>query len=410
MKLFGNEILHLESRDVIAALIMTILGVIAFQIGYYRIHNYANRKNLPVAELFLDKSKAVLYCVIMGLVVPALLTFRGVIPEEFAAPLSSILALLQNQVLVVIGVLGWLVYGRKEGRWYAIWLYGLVILTMIRGVSSGSLETAVVPLGVLFAVKWLYTRKLPTATVVAAALVIIFLSPVKADYRREVWFTDDPAVANQSTLSKAALWGERAKDYWLDTFSGGRNINEATATVSSRADLIHQVAYIHSLTPSDVPFQWGATYSYFAVALIPRIIWPDKPVTGTANNFFAVSYGLSSEEGTKTTTFGMSLLGEAFINFNWPGVALIMFLQGAVISMLQHVFGGLKSGPGGRALFLAFFIFFLNGIGSSAEILFGNIFQNLLAGYLLLLWARQRSPARRASLGRPLEIHQRLSS
>jgi hypothetical protein len=71
-------------------------------------------------------------------------------------------------------------------------------------------------------------------------------------------------------------------------------------------------------------------------------------------------------------------------------VVLIMLLQGLIISVLEHIFGGPRSGPGGAAVFIAFFVFFLNGIGSSAEILFGNILQNLAAGYFLLLWAREK--------------------
>ena len=57
-------------------------------------------------------------------------------------------------------------------------------------------------------------------------------------------------------------------------------------------------------------------------------------------------------------------------------------------------------------LFRPFFVFFLNGIGSSAEILFGNILQNLLFGYLLLLWARQK-PARQKVARLPLALEQR---
>jgi hypothetical protein len=67
-----------------------------------------------------------------------------------------------------------------------------------------------------------------------------------------------------------------------------------------------------------------------------------------------------------------------------------MFIQGTLIGAMQHSFGGQISGPGGQAVFLAFFVYFLNGIGSSAEIMFGGILQNLICGYLILLWAREK--------------------
>jgi hypothetical protein len=386
--LAGNETKYLEAGDVIAALAMAVAGIIALQAGYYWLQRSSYRRVIPVAHLPLRKSRAVTYCILVGIVLPLLFTFQGIIPEEFQQPLSSIFRLLQNQVLVVIGILGWLYYGRKESRAYGLWLYGLVILVALRGISSGFLEEALIPLGVLFVVKWLYTRRIPVTPIIATLAIFVFLSPVKSDYRQVLGANSD--TFEQSSLTKGALWIQSAAEYWQDTFTGTRDLTEATSSASDRADFIHQVAHIYSMTPSEVPYQYGRTYSFFAVALVPRIIWPDKPTAGSANGFYAVAYGVTSEEGIKTTTFGVSILGEAFMNFGWVGVVSIMLIQGILIGAMQHSFGGQISGPGGQAVFLAFFVYFLNGIGSSAEIMFGGILQNLICGYLILLWARER--------------------
>jgi hypothetical protein len=391
IELANTEVRNLGDSDVIAALLMSIVGVCALQAGYYWFRQSEFRKAAPVAELHLNKSKAVLYCVLVGIFVPLLFTFKGIIPEEFQQPLSSILRLLENQVLVVIGVVGWIVYGRKDSKWYTIWLYGLVGLTAARGISTGMLEEALVPIGVLFFVKWLYTRRIAVTPILATIVLVLFLSPVKSDYREKVWYGGAPETAEMSAPEKVVFWLQQATEYWSDTLAGNRDLSEATSSATGRADFIHQVAHIHAMTPSVIPYQYGGTYSYFLVAFIPRVLWPDKPTAGNANGFYAVTYGITTEEGAKTTTFGVSLLGEAFINFGWYGVVLIMLLQGIIISVLEHIFGGSRSGPGGQAVFIAFFIFFLNGIGSSAEILFGGILQNLLCGYFLLLWAREKT-------------------
>ncbi|HXM35266.1 MAG TPA: hypothetical protein VN920_08765, partial [Pyrinomonadaceae bacterium] len=406
IELSQAEVKYLSDSDVIAALLMAIIGVCALQAGYYWFQKSQFRKVAPVAELHLKKSKALLYCVLVGIIVPLLFTFRGIIPEEYQQPLSSILRLLQNQVLVVIGVLGWLVYSRRDSKWYLLWMYALVAVAAVRGISTGTLEEALVPIGVLFMVRWLHTRRISVAMAAAVVALILFFSPVKAEYRQQVWLSDSPENAERSSASKALLWIEQAAEYWGDTLSGSRNLTEATASASGRADFIHQIAHIYSMTPSVVPYQYGETYSYFAIAMIPRIVWPDKPQAGSANGFYAVSYGITSEEGAKTTTFGVSILGESFMNFGWYGIVLVMLLQGIIISLLERVFGGPQSGPGGQAVFIAFFIFFLNGIGSSAEIVFGNILQNLLCGYFLLLWAREK-PAKLRSVRIPLAIGQR---
>ncbi len=399
--LMGAEVRYLAEKDVAIALLLAIAGICSLQLGYYWFQRSNYRKVVPVAHLPLKKSKALAYCVLVGIFLPLLFTFKGIIPEEFQQPLSAILRVLQNQVLVVIAILGWLFYGRKESKFYGVWLYGLVMVTAMRGISSGSLEDALAPIGIFFVVKWLYTRRVPVVPIVATAALVVFLSPVKADYREWTWVADDPELAQQSSLTRGTLWIEQAMEYWKDTLSGNRDLAEATSSATGRADFIHQVAYIYSMTPSVVPYQYGKTYSFFLVSFIPRLLWPDKPTAGSANGFYAVTYGINSEEGAKTTTFGVSILGEAFMNFGWPGVVLIMLLQGILIGAMQHSFGGRDSGSGGQAVFLAFFVYFLNGIGSSAEIMFGGILQNLILGYLLLLWARQK-PSRDRTRALPL--------
>jgi hypothetical protein len=389
-QLLGGQIKYLTEGEVVAALLLAIAGICSLQIGYYWFQIGAYKNIVPVAHLPLNKRRALTYCVLVGIFLPLLFTFQGIIPEEFQQPLSSILRLLQNQVLVVIGILGWLYYSRHGSRIYGLWLYGLVLIASMRGISSGSLEQALVPVGVLFVVKWLYTRRVPITPIIATVALVVFLSPVKSDYRQQTWQGENPDLAEQSSLVRGTAWISSAVEYWQDTFAGSRDLTEATSSATSRADFIHQVAHIYSMTPTVVPYQYGKTYSFFAVAFIPRIVWPDKPTAGSANEFYAVTYGVTSEEGAKTTTFGVSILGEAFMNFGWAGVILVMLLQGILIGALQHAFGGQVSGPGGQAVFLAFFVYFLNGIGSSAEIMFGGILQNLICGYLILLWARQK--------------------
>jgi hypothetical protein len=389
-QLMGGEIKYLTEGEVVAALVIAIVGICSMQLGYYWFQRSSYKKVVPVAHLPLNKRRALTYCVLVGIFLPLLFTFQGIIPEEFQQPLSSILHLLQTQVLVVIGILGWLYYSRDGSRIYGVWLYGLVLISSMRGISGGSLEEALVPVGVLFVVKWLYTRRVPVTPIIATALLVVFLSPLKSDYRLQSWQGENPDLAEQSSLLRGTAWISAAFDYWQDTFNGSRDLAEATSAATSRADFIHQVAHIYSMTPSAVPYQWGNTYSFFLVSFIPRILWPDKPTAGSANGFYSVTYGVQSEEGAKTTTFGVSILGEAFMNFGWAGVVFVMLLQGILISALQYSFGSDESGPGGQAVFLAFFVYFLNGIGSSAEIMFGGIIQNLLCGYLILLWAREK--------------------
>src|SRR6267143_3956143 len=302
-QLLGGQVKYLTEGEVVAALLLAIAGICSLQIGYYWFQKSSYKHIVPVAHLPLNKRRALTYCVLVGIFLPLLFTFQGIIPEEFQQPLSSILRLLQNQVLVVLGILGWLYYSRRGSRIYGFWLYGLVLIASMRGISSGSLEQALVPVGVLFVVKWLYTRRVPITPIIATAALVVFLSPVKSDYRQQTWQGENPDLAEQSSLVRGTAWISGAVEYWQDTFSGSRDLSEATSSATTRADFIHQVAHIYSMTPSVVPYQYGSTYSFFAVSFIPRILWPDKPTAGSANGFYAVTYGVTSEEGARATTF-----------------------------------------------------------------------------------------------------------
>ncbi|HEX8149716.1 MAG TPA: hypothetical protein VF591_21230 [Pyrinomonadaceae bacterium] len=390
-----HGVTSLNDSDVVSALLLSIGGVCALQLGYYGLQTGKLAKAMPVVDLHLNEKKATIYCVLVGILLPVILGLRNVITEQSSLQFAAVFTLLQNQQLVVIGILGWLVYSGRGTQWHRLLLFCVVGIMIWRGLSSAFLEQAVIPVAVLFVTRWRYSKRLSIAGIASIVFIIIFLSPVKGTYRQVVWSESAEATAIvDSKLGSALLWVEQASRYWIDTLTGDRELADATSDVTSRTDLIHQFAHIYSLTPEIVPFQYGGTYSYFAVALIPRAVWPDKPQAGSANSFFAVAYNITTEEGVTRTTFGVSLLGEGYINFGIPGVVFIMALQGVILIILQHIFGGAKSGAGGQAVFLAFFIFFLNGVGTSAEIFFGNIVQNLLCSCFLLWWARERPSLR----------------
>jgi ABC-type multidrug transport system fused ATPase/permease subunit len=388
-ELANKNFAYLDDEVVTYALVFCILGSCFFQMGFYLVQKSRLKKALPIVKLHLDEKKSIVFCLVVGLLLPFVFSAQWLIPSEYILQLSAIINLLNNQSLVVIGILGWMVYTKRPPRWLIVALYALVVVSVVRGFSSTMLEQAVAPIVVFSIIKWSYTGRLPVFVLGVVLFLALFLSPVKTDFRKQLRY-DTPA--EQGAVSNAQLWFEQAANYWADALSGNRSLEESTSALTSRTDFLHQFAHIYSLTPSSIDYQYGGTYTFFIYTLIPRVIWPEKPLSGTANDYYAITYGVATEESIKTSTFGVSLIGESYINFGVYGVIIVMMIQGALIALLQHVFGSQESGPGGQAVFLAFFVFFLNGIGSSAEILFGGILQNLLAGCVLLLWVRGKSP------------------
>jgi hypothetical protein len=389
-----GRINYLNDDSIITALILSVLGVGALLLGYYRLRSTALVKTIPAIGLHLNEKKAALYCVVIGVLAPLLPNIADYLPQSPNIPLMAVVKVLQSQALVAIAIMGSLIYSGKGKPWYKILLYWMIGLTVMQGLSTGMIEQVLAPIAALLIIKWQVTKRFPFPGIIFVVLMIFFLSPVKESFRLATWYEDTRVV--ESPFDKARLWLTKASQYWAGTLSSEDSLSQSTEQATSRMDLIHQFALVCSLTPSEVPYQYGATYSYFLVTLIPRAIWPGKPEAGASNKFFGVSYGLTTEEGAARTTFGVNLVAESYINFGWAGVLSIMAIQGAFLCLLQRVFGEDNSGAGGQAVYVSFFVFFLNGIGSSADMLFGNILQSALLSCALLWWMREKSSTRRS--------------
>ena len=85
--------------------------------------------------------------------------------------------------------------------------------------------------------------------------------------------------------------------------------------------------------------QLGSTMKGLYYAFIPRIIWPEKPLV-SRGGWFTTYLGMARSEAEATTSTGMTTVGEWYWNFGVAGVAVGMFLTGALISGLWRLAGG----------------------------------------------------------------------
>lgn len=389
VEMIGNQTFYLDNAAVSTALVLSIVGVVVLQLTYYFVRDGKATKLIPSVSLHPSETSAEMFCIAMFFLSFVAGRIQGTMSEEVFLQFSAVFHLLQNQLLVAIAILAWLTFSVRKHKRHGVMLYALVAFTALRGFSTTMLETMMLPLAVLFISKWTFTRKLPIASLSVIALAFLFFSPVKMNIRK-VANEETEAGRGASTANRAVDWVTQASGFWWETLSGRRPLSESTADASSRTDLIHEFAEICAMTPSVVPYQYGETYKHLTVALIPRAFWPDKPQANYANDFYAIEYGISNEEGIKTSSFGITLLGEGYVNFGAVGSILIMGVLGLVLAGSERVFGSQRAGVGGQAIFLALFVFFLNGIGTSAELLFGGILQNLVLSSLLLWWTRKR--------------------
>jgi hypothetical protein len=138
---------------------------------------------------------------------------------------------------------------------------------------------------------------------------------------------------------------------WKEGFSGNKtevfaqllieNINKGDAFFEKksffpfylRANQGYNVALVMKRMPSAVPFDKGAqVFLSFASSLVPRFLWPDKPIAGGSDN---MRY-YTGRNITKWST-NVGPLGEAYGSFGPVGGIVYMFFIGLFIRFAYKI-------------------------------------------------------------------------
>ena len=69
--------------------------------------------------------------------------------------------------------------------------------------------------------------------------------------------------------------------------------------------------------------------------MVPRLIWPDKPVMGVDLNYIGIEMGVSMPTDTKTS-YGLHYIGESFYQLRWFGL-IIPFLQSVILAKIDSI-------------------------------------------------------------------------
>ena len=151
-----------------------------------------------------------------------------------------------------------------------------------------------------------------------------FLQAGKAEMREKYWhpeddapitFTQYPAFFDEwIEFSSRRLFSEG------DMLAGRSSVDEAEPqSFLERASLLHLFLQIQRMTPAQVPYLRGATYTVIPRLLVPRLFDADKARTHLGTYILAIHYDLQSAEDTYSTTIGFGLINEALANFGYPG-------------------------------------------------------------------------------------------
>lgn len=157
------------------------------------------------------------------------------------------------------------------------------------------------------------------------AFGILLIQSVKFDLRNAIWY-EKGKLAGQSPIAVFAQLASEKLSTPEELFSP-----YPLSRMVDRSNQGYLTAFAIRHTPAIEPFAEGETiFKAILASLIPRLLWPDKPTAGGAENIQRFT-GLIKSPGV---SYNIAPLGDAYVNFGITGGAGFLFLYGLFFNWL----------------------------------------------------------------------------
>jgi hypothetical protein len=219
-----------------------------------------------------------------------------------------------------------------------LWLLAALLVEVIFGATGGFFKPMIWPLVVCVLAAAALDRIRPrhlvfvAAGAVTVAVFLPFVTAIRDNRAGALGSGGSSAVPVLTALNAPGAVGLTEGAY-LKFF--GRQTEVATAP-----------GLVAALTPDVIPYEGADQFLLLPTNLIPRALWPDKPVL-SRGQWFSVNFrGL---EETTTSSSAMTLFGESYLFFGWTGVVLGSMMAGVALAVLARQL----ERPGMAAVYLA---------------------------------------------------------
>ena len=217
--------------------------------------------------------------------------------------------------------------------------WGYVGLQCMLGMLSGMLGNVLLPAIVAAALLWARRGHLPAGLMAASAAAFIILNPAKATYRELTWFKPEVTLVDRVTGWGDALW----LTYVSDQTASGRMAASSgfegnVRMAASRLNTLGQVAQIFDWVPERVRHAGPDHWLMLPQLLIPRAVWPDKPVQEIIfNRDYTFQFRLQAPSKAGSTSIALPSVGDGYWRLGWPGVLIEAMFMGLLIGWAQAI-------------------------------------------------------------------------
>lgn len=261
------------------------------------------------------------------LVVGGILKYLVILPARFGMvdwTVPGVVWNLGRLHLLGIAVLAYVVT-RGDRRWRVplavLWAVQVMVAVLLFSKLELLLSIALPALGAYAAHR--SVRRLIGWAVLATAVYISV--PQFVLYGREQVYRRSGNIDRAGLVERAEIVRT-----WLARGMPSLDERAAPATIAwARLDYAPVQAFAMKRYDDGYP---GETLRYAGIVLMPRLLWPDKPVTTDLGVDF---YELIT--GRRTTHLGLGLFGEGYWNLGWPGVVVLGLFTGLVFAVVSRL-------------------------------------------------------------------------
>ena len=361
------------------ALSLALLGWFALLLGWRMSGRWLRRVRPLRLEVDPERAKAFLPWMI-GIGFAAIIAQRVLpLPGGLMQPVRFLQMLFQ----VGLGLMALSAFRGElsiHGRRLLILVLIPIYLFVQVGVGSVA-QLAYASLFLLF-LAWGAGRRVPLVTLALLAGVLFFMRGNVHAFRAATWHGGEQADAG--VWERSVLFLEILSDRLFGDEEG--SLDQATEEVSARVAHLGTFAHVVALTPRKKPYWGGQTYAALPSTFIPRALWPDKPSKQVGQDF-GHRYELLAPHD-RTTAVNLPQLVELYANFGFRGVAMGMFVIGALYRLIQRLWNTPGSGDG-TLILASVLLSRLILIESDFTLVWGAVLQYAV---LLILVLRQLAP------------------
>lgn len=327
--LHGGDYFEPSEEAVTSSMLLVVLGEMVFILGFV-LATRASRQAISRLYRLYPTPRLHWIPVLIPYTVLAYLIFAWTalrpdyIPTSIRYTAGTLLS-----VYLALTILLYLGFTHEKRQLLTI-AYLLAAAIAVVGFIQGLLGAMIGPFLVVFLSRWIWGRTFSLRSGVLIALAAVLINPVKDEFRMLAWVEKDVSSFDRIE-ERLENWADAFENVWISRVSERTPV---TSTASRANDLL-PFAQAIDYVPAVVPYNGGDGFKDALLFWIPRVIWPSKKSSSDlVYNRYAVDFGFTDFEGTKTTTVGASVFTEGFWNFDAYGVIAFLLVYGLILGVL----------------------------------------------------------------------------